>query len=160
MKSARDLRQPAPHNPTARGSSTLGNFCPEVELTHSLVGRHQQRPMWGLHVFADRPAPGSPEVFRLVAALELGFMVPALATGGVLLWSRQALGYALSALAAIQATLYLFVLSVNSGLAIHRELAQWPGELPIWAPLCVATGACVFWLMRSVAPARQAPNAA
>jgi hypothetical protein len=116
--------------------------------------------MWALHVFADRPAPGSPEVFRLVAALDLGFMVPALATGGVLLWRRVQLGYALSALAAVQATLYLFVLSVNSALAIQRGLAQWPGELPIWAPLCIATGACVFVLLRHVAATRGVMSAA
>lgn len=105
--------------------------------------------MWGLHVIANRPSPGSPEVFRLVAALDLGIMVPALAIGGVLLWNRKPLGYSLSATAGIQAALYLFVLSVNSALAIHRGLAQWPGELPMWAPLCAATFASVLWLLRN-----------
>jgi hypothetical protein len=116
--------------------------------------------MWGLHVFANRPVPGSPEVFRLVAALDLGFMVPALATGGVLLWRRQPLGFSLGAVAATQAALYLFVLSINSALAIHRGLAQWPGELPMWAPLCAATSACALWLLRNVASTGEAANAA
>lgn len=131
----------------------LGGYLAGVALSLSAVWL----VMWGLHVFAGRPAPGSPEVFRLVAALDLGFMVPALATGGVLLWRRQPLGYSLGALAAIQAALYLFVLSVNSALAIHRGLAQWPGELPMWAPLCAATVACVLGLLRNVT-ATQAPH--
>lgn len=131
----------------------LGGYLAGVALSLSAVWL----VMWGLHVFAGRPAPGSPEVFRLVAALDLGFMVPALATGGVLLWRRQPLGYSLGALAAIQAALYLFVLSVNSALAIHRGLAQWPGELPMWAPLCAATVACVLGLLRNVT-ATQTPH--
>jgi len=134
----------------------LGGYLAGVALCLSAVWL----VMWGLHVFANRPAPGSPEVFRLVAALDLGFMVPALAIGGVLLWRRQPLGYSLSALAGIQAALYLFVLSVNSVLAIRRGLAQWPGELPMWAPLCAATFACVFWLLRNVTSTREAANAA
>ncbi|HRF58889.1 MAG TPA: hypothetical protein PLH94_03115 [Fimbriimonadaceae bacterium] len=106
--------------------------------------------IWALHVFANRPAPGSPEVFRLVAALDLGFMVPALSIGGVLLWCRKPLGYVLASVAAMQAALYLLVLSVNSALAIHRGLARWPGELPIWAPLGLATIACTLVLIRHV----------
>lgn len=106
--------------------------------------------MWALHVFADRSAPGSPEVFRLVAALDLGFMVPALSIGGVLLWRRRPLGYVLAGVAGIQAALYLFVLSVNSALAIDRGLAAWPGELPIWAPLCAATATAALVLLRHV----------
>lgn len=106
--------------------------------------------MWGLHVFNNRPVPGSPEVFRLVAALDLGFMVPVLVNGGVLLWRRNQIGYSLSALAAIQSSLYLLVLSVNSVLAIYRGLVQWPGELPMWASLCISTGVCVFFILRNV----------
>lgn len=112
--------------------------------------------MWALHVFASRPAPGSAEVFRLVAALDLGFMVPALSIGGVLLWRRRPLGYVLGGVAAIQAALYLLVLCVNSALAVHRGLAAWPGELPIWAPLCAATGACALVLLRHVSTAQAA----
>lgn len=108
--------------------------------------------MWALHVFAGRPTPATPDVFRLVAALDLGFMVPALSIGGVLLWRRRPLGYVLASIAGIQAALYLFVLSVNTALAIYQGLAGWPGELPIWAPLCVATAACALVLVGCVLP--------
>ena len=128
----------------------LGGFLVGVAACLSAVWL----TMWALHVFADRPAPGSPEVFRLVAALDLGFMVPALAAGGVLLWRRHPSGLPLGALAAIQAALYLFVLSVNSILLIARGEARWPGELPVWAPLCAAIGLCVTVMLRHVAPTR------
>lgn len=137
----------------------LGGYLTAVAVCLSIVWL----VMWGLHVFANRPAPGSPEVFRLVAALDLGFMVPALATGGVLLWRRRPLGFTLSAVAASQAALYLLVLSVNSALTIHRGLSPWPGELPVWAPLCTTTTACALWLLRHVASpgeARSGPHGA
>lgn len=104
--------------------------------------------MWALHVFAGKPTPATPEVFRLVAALDLGFMVPALSLGGVLLWRRHRLGYVLASLAGVQAALYLLVLSVNSALVIARGLAQWPGELVIWGPLCTTTTIAVVLLLR------------
>lgn len=104
--------------------------------------------LWALHVFAGRPTPATPEVFRLVAALDLGFMVPALSIGGVLLWRRHRLGYVLASLAGGQASLYLLVLSVNSGLVIARGLAPWPGELVIWLPLGTATTVATVLLLR------------
>jgi hypothetical protein len=134
----------------------LGGYLAAVAICLSAVWIG----MWALHVFAGRPAPGSPEVFRLVAALDLGIMVPALSIGGVLLWLRKPMGYVLASIAGIQAALYLFVLSVNSALGIHRGLTKWPGELPIWAPLCASTAACALVLLRFVSSERSAANAA
>ena len=110
--------------------------------------------MWALFVFAGRDVPGSPEIFRLVASLDLGLMVPAMAIGGGLLWGRRPLGYVLASIASIQATLYLFVLSVNSALGIYSGLAKWPGEFLIWAPLSAATAVCALVLIRSVSSGR------
>lgn len=93
--------------------------------------------MWAGYVFAARATPVEPEVFKLVAALDLSIMVPALATGGVLLWKRAAWGLIVSAIAAVQSSLYLLVLLVNSGVMINRGLAAAPGELPIWGTLTV-----------------------
>jgi len=103
--------------------------------------------MWAAHVFAGRSTPVEPEVFKLVAALDLTIMVPALATGGVLLWRRRPWGYVLSTIAGVQATLYLLVLSVASAVAIGRGLADFPGELPIWGTLMVMTGAATTLLI-------------
>ena len=44
--------------------------------------------MWAAYVFTGRPTPVGPDAFRLVAALDLSLMVPALIVGGMLLWQR------------------------------------------------------------------------
>jgi len=50
-------------------------------------------------VFAGRPTPIEPEAFKIVAALDLSLMVPALTCGGVLLWNRHPWGYVLASIA-------------------------------------------------------------
>lgn len=97
--------------------------------------------VWAGYVFAGRPTPVEPEAFKLVAALDLGLMVPALAVGGLLLWKRRPRGIAVAALAGVQAALYLFVLSVNSAVGVLRGLTEPPGEVPIWGTLAVLTAA-------------------
>jgi hypothetical protein len=48
--------------------------------------------MWAGYVFAGRPTPVEPEVFKLVAALDLSLMVPALTIGGLLIWKQKPWG--------------------------------------------------------------------
>jgi hypothetical protein len=106
--------------------------------------------MWAAYVFADQPTPVDPEVFKLVAALDLSLMVTVLVTGGILLWRGRPWGIVIAALASIQGALYLFVLSVNTLVLIGRGLAESPGELSIWAPLTLATSAAAATLIWSV----------
>jgi len=106
--------------------------------------------MWAAYVFAGRPTPVDPEAFKIVAALDLALMVPALMAGGVLLWRRRPWGYVIASLASIQGALYLLVLSVNSMIAIRRGLVSAPGELPIWGTLCVVTTGIALVLLASV----------
>jgi hypothetical protein len=113
--------------------------------------------MWAAYVFAGRPTPVDPDVFRLVAALDLSLMVPALVSGGVLLWRRRPWGVVLAAIAGVQGTLYLAVLSINAVVAIERGLAVWPGELLIWGPLAAVTATVTWLLLSSVRPASNAP---
>ena len=98
------------------------------------------------HVFAGRPTPIEPEVFKLVAALDTVLIVPALASGGVLLWRRNAWGYVVAAITGVQSSLYLLVLSINSIVFVARDLADWPGEVPIWTSLAAATSAATALL--------------
>lgn len=95
--------------------------------------------MWAAHVFAGRPTPVEPEAFKLIAALDLTMMVPALATGGILLWRRHPWGYVVAALAAIQGSLYLAVLAANAVLFVRRGLSEGVGEVPVWGSLAVLT---------------------
>ena len=84
--------------------------------------------MWAAYVFAGRPTPVEPEAFKLVAALDLSLMVPALGIGGVLLWRRRPWGLVISAIASVQSALYLLVLSVNSVVSIHSALRTLPAS--------------------------------
>jgi hypothetical protein len=106
--------------------------------------------LWAAYVFAGQPTPVEPEAFKLVAALDITLMVPALAFGGVLLWRRNAWGYVVAAIAGIQGSLYLLVLSINSVVFILRGLAEAPGELPQWGTLAVTTTAVTVLLLANV----------
>jgi hypothetical protein len=112
--------------------------------------------MWAGYVFAGRPTPGSTEAFKIVAALDLTVMVPALALGGCLLWRRHPSGYVIAALASVQGALYLTVLALNGALFIVRGLAEAPGELPVWGSLSVATAVAAVLLLSHVRRSEQA----
>lgn len=108
--------------------------------------------MWTAYIFRGVPTPAEPEAFKLVAALDLALMVPALASAGILLWRRRPWGYTIAAIASVQAALYLLVLSVNSAVGIDRGLEEAPGELPVWGPLATTTAAAVYLLLKDVRP--------
>lgn len=82
-------------------------------------------------------------------------MVPALAVGGILLWRRNAWGYIVAAIAGIQGSLYLLVLSTNSAVLIIRGLAEAPGELLQWGSLAVTTTAATALLPANVRGRRE-----
>jgi hypothetical protein len=103
--------------------------------------------MWAAYVFAGRPTPVEPEVFKLVAALDCVSMAPALFVGGLWLWRGHAWGYVLAAIASIQGSLYLWVLSINSAIFVQRGMAQAPGELILWGTLAALTSSSAILLL-------------
>jgi len=105
--------------------------------------------MWAAYVFAGRPTPVPEESFRLVAALDLTLMVPALALGGVLLWRRSPWGFVIAAAAGVQASMYLTVLTLNSAIAIVVRGVPAPGELPVWGTLMLMTSFATVVLLKS-----------
>ena len=106
--------------------------------------------MWAAYAFTGRPTPVEPEAFKLVAALDISFMVTGLTFGGVLLWRRNMWGYVVAAIASIQASLYLLVLTVNSIVGIHRGVVKTRGELPIWGMLALLTAAITLLLLANI----------
>lgn len=114
--------------------------------------------MWAAFVFAGRATPVEPEAFKLVAALDMSLMVTGLTFGGLLLWRRRAWGYVIAAIAGIQGSLYLLVLSVNSVVAVQRHLAKAPGELPMWGTLAVFTTAFTLLLLKNVGSVADHPR--
>ena len=105
---------------------------------------------WAAHVFAARPTPIAPEAFKLVAALDMVFLVPTLTIGGAMLWRRRAWGYVVTTIAGVQASLYLLVLSINAVVFVVRGLAEAPGEIPIWGALALLTSAATVVLIGHV----------
>jgi hypothetical protein len=111
--------------------------------------------IWAGYVFFGRSTPVEPEAFGLVAALDLGVMVPLLVSGGTLLWRRHAWGPVVCAIGGLQASLYLLVLSVNAIVAIRRGLAASPGELPTWGTLLLFTTAATTVVILSIGDSRR-----
>jgi hypothetical protein len=103
--------------------------------------------IWAAYVFAGRQTPVDPEAFKLVAALDVVLVVPALVVGGALLWRRNAWGYVISAIAGIQGSLYLLVLTINSLIAVARGLTGSPGEVLMWSGLGSMTSAATSLLL-------------
>lgn len=68
----------------------------------------------------------------------------------MLLWRRRPWGYVIAAIAGIQATLYLLVLSAGSLAAVHRGLVPSLGEIPTWTALAVATAIMTGLLLRNI----------
>jgi hypothetical protein len=106
--------------------------------------------MWAAHIFAGQPTPIEPEAFKLVASLDITIMVTALALGGILLWRGIAWGYVIAAIAGVQGSLYLLVLSINSYVAFFRGLSEAPGQLLVWGTLAAATTAATVLLLANV----------
>ena len=102
---------------------------------------------WAAHVFAGRPTPVPPDAFRLIAAMDLTLMVPALATSGVLLRRRSPWGLVIGAIAGVQASLYLLVLAVNAALFVALAITKAPGEVPLWGALWAVTTAATALLL-------------
>jgi hypothetical protein len=110
---------------------------------------------WAAYVFAGRPTPVEPEAFKLVAVLDTAIMVPALALGGIMLWRRNTWGYVVAAIAGVQSSLYLLVLSINSAVEILRGLAEAPGELPLWGTLAATTATVTLVLLANARGGRR-----
>jgi hypothetical protein len=108
---------------------------------------------WAAYAFAGRLTPIEPGAFRLVAALDLTLMVPTMAAGGHFLWRSRPWGLVIGALALVQGSLYLLVLTVNSLVAVAGDLVEAPGEAPIWGTLFALTALALATLFSSMRPA-------
>lgn len=116
--------------------------------------------MWGAHVFRGAELPVEKSAFQLVASLDLAIMVPLLSAAGILLWKRRPWGIVLTALAGVQSSLYLLVLTTNSAVAVMKGVVQPPGEVPVWGALCVLTAAATVVVFSKAGGVRGRPNQA
>jgi hypothetical protein len=153
------VRQTAPDRVAERfRTTTPGRFIGGALLLVAAGLAAVWLGIWAAYVFAGRPTPIQAELFKLVAALDLSLMVPPLAIGGLFIWRHIPWGYVIGTAASIQASLYLFVLSVGSVVAIRRGLADAPGEVPLWGALTVLT-ASIAGVLLAQAPFSRVPRA-
>jgi hypothetical protein len=108
--------------------------------------------LWARFAFAGVPTPIEPEAFKIVAAVDLVTIVPALAAGGVLLWRHRPHAMFFGTSAAIAGALYLAVLTVSSILSVRQGLVVAPGELPLWLPLAILTTSAALVLLHEIGP--------
>lgn len=106
--------------------------------------------LWASVVFVGADPPGGEPAFRVVAALDLTLMVPALILGGLLTWRGSDWSIAAAAIATLQAALYLTVLATNARLLLWMELVDPPGEVVLWTLLAVPTWIAAGTLVLSV----------
>ena len=90
---------------------------------------------WFLYVFTGKALPVAPDQFRLVAAMDLIFIVPLFIYSAVGLLRKKPAGYAFGAMIGIHGGLYLLVLFLNSLLLSIKSGT--PGETPVWGTLLV-----------------------
>lgn len=95
---------------------------------------------WARYIFAQDSLPIEPAAFKVIASADILLIIPLALYGGTLLWRGSSWGYIVTAMVGVQGTIYILVLIINSMLMIQAEIAEFPGELPIWTPLwCVTT---------------------
>jgi len=110
---------------------------------------------WGAYVFAGTVPSIGEAPFRLVAAMDLGWMVPPLLVGAVLLWRRRAWGYLLTAISVTQGAAYTAVLTVSSVVGGLRGIEGSMEQAPIWGVWTLLGAAAAVGLLLRI----EGPNA-
>jgi hypothetical protein len=115
---------------------------------------------WGAYVFAGTVPSIGEAPFRLVASMDLSFMVPTFIVGAVLLWRRRAWGYVIAVISITQGAMYttgLGVASVVGGLrGIPGSLEQAP-VWAVWSLVGAAAAVALLWHVdRPVVPVQSA----
>jgi len=106
---------------------------------------------WAAYVFGGTVPSIGEGPFRLVAAMDLGFMVPAMLVGAVLLWRRRAWGFVLGAIAITQGAAYTAGLAAASVIGGIRGVAGAMEQAPVWGIWTLAgaaAAAALLWRVR------------
>lgn len=88
---------------------------------------------WAGLVFSGvEPAIGE-DAFKLIATMDLAYMVPYFALGAVLLWKKAPWGYVVAAIMILKGATYTLVLTATSTVAGMRGVEGAMEQVPIWA---------------------------
>lgn len=92
------------------------------------------------------------DAFRLIAAMDLSFMVPWMLVGAVLLVRRQAWGWVIAPVIIAKGATYTLVLTASSLVAALRGIEGSLEQAPIWAAWTLAGMAAGWTLLRGPDP--------
>lgn len=90
------------------------------------------------------------EAFRLIATMDLTFMVPWLVVGAALLLRRHAWGYVVAPVIIMKGVTYTLVLTASSTVAALRGVEGTASQIPIWAAFTVVGGLAIWGLLGNV----------
>jgi hypothetical protein len=106
---------------------------------------------WAAYVFGGTVPSIGEGPFRLVAAMDLGLIVPAMLVGAVLLWRRRAGGFVLAVIAITQGATYTAGLTAASVVGGMRGVAGAMEQAPVWGIWTlagVAAATALLWRVR------------
>lgn len=86
------------------------------------------------------------DAFKLVAAMDLSFMVPWFILGAVLLLRRRPWGYVIAPIIIMKGATYTLVLTTTSTVAARRGVEGTFEQIPVWLLWTVA-GALAVWAL-------------
>lgn len=105
---------------------------------------------WAGYVFAGVVPSIGEEAFRLVAAMDLGLMVPPFLIGAALLWRRSAWGYVIAVITITQGAAYTAGLTIGSVVGGLDGVAGAMEQAPVWGAWTLVGAAAAIALLARV----------
>ncbi len=94
------------------------------------------------------------EGLKLIASLDLAYMVPWFLLGAVLLLQRRPWGYIIAVIITLKGATYTLVLVFSSTIGSLRGIEGTLQQIPVWAAWTLAGGLAVWGLLGNLQPAR------
>lgn len=105
---------------------------------------------WAAYVFAGTVPSVGEAPFRLVAAMDLSYMVPPMLVGAVLLWGRRPWGFLLTTITVTQGAAYTAGLTVSSFVGGLRGIEGSMAQVPVWGVWTLVGAAAAAALLLGV----------
>ena len=107
---------------------------------------------WAAFVFGGTVPSVGEEPFKLIAALDLTFVVPLCVVAAVLLWRRAGWGYVFGTMMCMKSATYTLVLTAGTTTAVLRGVEGVAGQIPVWGVWTLAGAAATAIMLRGAVP--------
>jgi hypothetical protein len=107
---------------------------------------------WAAYVFAGTVPSIGEGPFRLVAAMDLSFMVPTMLIGPRLLWLRRPWGLIIAVMSITQGAAYTAGLTIASVVGGLRGVAGSMAQAPVWGVWTLVGAAASLALLLRIEP--------